>query len=379
MTETFAATPATATNDEITLELQTLSGDDRPVFVAGNFNNWQAADENYRLQSIGSGKFRLSFVLPAGLSAHLMEYKYVRGSWETAELDEYGNATSNRQLPFRSKVAKDKVPRWNNSGVFYQASFLPQIRILSENFEIPQLIRTRRVSVLLPYNYDQTDKSYPVLYLQDGQNLFDDYAPFGSWGVDKRLALLAERGNGDVIIVAIDHAEDQRIAEFTPSFRTRLGRGDGKQYVRFLAETLKPYIDQNFRTLPQSSTTGIGGSSMGGLISIYAGLMYPQVYGRLMIFSPSLWVSPNIPFHALNLNQPYQGRIYLYGGGEEGATMLPNLKRFKAELERRGGNVQVDFELSFDPKGRHNEARWGQEFPRAVEWLFFQEVVSNNN
>lgn len=376
MTEPAAALSATATEGEIMLDLHTpATGDPRPVYVAGNFNNWQAGEDGYRMKELGPGHYRLSFALPAGMAPHLMEYKYMRGGWEAAELDEYGNATPNRQLPFRHYQAKDKVPRWNNSGVFYNTALLPTPFILSEHFEIPQLIRTRRISVLLPHNYHQTTQAYPVLYLQDGQNLFDDYAPFGSWGVDKRLALLAERGHGDIIIVAIDHAEEQRIAEFTPSYRTRLGRGDGKKYVRFLAETLKPYIDQRFRTLQGPEHTGIGGSSMGGLISIYAGLMFPAVYGRLMIFSPSLWVSPNIPFHALNFSEAYEGRIYLYGGGEEGATMLPNLQRFKAEMERRGGRINVEFELSFDPKGRHNEARWGQEFPRAVEWLFFQDSM----
>jgi predicted alpha/beta superfamily hydrolase len=376
MTEPAAALSATATEGEITLDLHTpATGDPRPVYVVGNFNNWQAGEDSYRMKELGPGHYRLNFPLPPGLGPHLLEYKYVRGGWETVELDEYGNSTPNRQLPFRRNQASDKVPRWNNSGVFYNAALLPKPLILSEHFEIPQLIRTRRISVLLPHNYDQTNRLYPVLYLQDGQNLFDDYAPFGSWGVDKRLALLAERGHGDIIIVAIDHAEEQRIAEFTPSYRTRLGRGDGKKYVRFLAETLKPYIDQRFRTLQGPEHTGIGGSSMGGLISIYAGLMFPSIYGRLMIFSPSLWVSPSIPFHALNFSQAYEGRIYLYGGGEEGATMLPNLQRFKAEMERRGGRINIEFELSFDPKGRHNEARWGQEFPRAVEWLFFHKSM----
>lgn len=99
----------------------------------------------------------------------------------------------------------------------------------------------------------------------------------------------------DIIIVSIDHAEDERIAEFTPSYRTRLGVGDGKKYARFLADTLKPHVDQHFRTLPDRVHTGIGGSSMGGLITIYAGLMYPEVYGKLMVFSPSLWVGADCP------------------------------------------------------------------------------------
>ncbi|MEM9260869.1 MAG: alpha/beta hydrolase-fold protein, partial [Bacteroidota bacterium] len=227
--------------------------------------------------------------------------------------------------------------------------------------------------VLLPHDYYETDKRYPVLYLQDGQNLFDDQAPFGNWGVDKRLAVLSELGKGDIIIVSIDHADDQRVAEFTPSFRTRLGRGDGKKYVRFLADTLKPYIDDHFRTKPEPQYTGIGGSSMGGLISIYAGMMYPEVYDKLMIFSPSLWVTPNIPFQLVDLTNEFNGRIYLYGGAAESATMVPNLERFKDQLSQHQGATTVEFRLEVDPDGQHNEARWGEEFPKAIEWLFFSE------
>ncbi|MEL7160823.1 MAG: alpha/beta hydrolase-fold protein, partial [Bacteroidota bacterium] len=224
---------------------------------------------------------------------------------------------------------------------------------------------------LLPHDYYETDKRYPVLYLQDGQNLFDENAPYGSWGVDKQLAAMAARGAGDLIVVAIDHAEDKRISEFTPSFRTTLGRGEGREYLGFLAKTLKPYVDEHFRTKPEPEHTGIGGSSLGGLISIYAGLMYPQVYDKLMVFSPSLWVTPKIPFHLMTLSHEFNGRIYLYGGEAESATMVPNMLRFEKELKRQTTGSRVEFRTEVDPDGQHNEARWGQEFPRAVGWLFF--------
>jgi predicted alpha/beta superfamily hydrolase len=101
--------------------------------------------------------------------------------------------------------------------------------------------------------------------------------------------------------------------------------------------------------------------------------MYPEVYGRLMIFSPSLWVVPQIPFQLLHFTEPYGGRIYLYGGQRESDTMVPNLERLKQEMEEqlRTAAVKPVFKLSVDPEGEHNEARWGQEFPRAVRWLFF--------
>ena len=109
---------------------------------------------------------------------------------------------------------------------------------------------------------------------------------------------------------------------------------------------------------------------MGGLISIYAGLMYPEVYSRLMLFSPSLWVDPNIHFHLVSFLEPKDLKIYLYGGGREGSNMIENLTWFKNTLERQGMNEGSDFQLSIDPEGHHNEACWGREFPKALNWLF---------
>ncbi len=111
---------------------------------------------------------------------------------------------------------------------------------------------------------------------------------------------------------------------------------------------------------------------MGGLISIYAGLMFPQVYSKFMIFSPSLWLTPRIylePMHFSAFSSPT--RIYLYGGGKEGSGMVANAKKFKSAVEKRGmATGLLQFRLEIDPEGRHNEGRWGHEFPKATEWLF---------
>ncbi|MEM9836324.1 MAG: alpha/beta hydrolase-fold protein, partial [Bacteroidota bacterium] len=317
------------------LRLITSTADDRPVYVAGNFNNWDARHTDYQMtEGDNPGEYLLQLDVPDRFE--FAEYKYTRGGWEGVELDAGGGNTPNhRHATDYDWTHTDQVERWAGDGVRYRNEFLPKIEVISEDFEIPQLIRTRRIAALLPHDYYETDKHYPVLYLQDGQNLFDDHAPYGSWGVDKRLAMLTEAGKGDLIIISIDHADSDRIGEFTPSFRTKLGRGDGKKYVRFLADTLKPYIDDHFRTRPEPPFTGIGGSSLGGLISIYAGMMYPEVYDKLMIFSPSLWVTPNIPFHLVELTNEFNGRIYLYGGQAESQTMVPNLERFQDQLSQQ--------------------------------------------
>ncbi|WP_020568560.1 alpha/beta hydrolase-fold protein [Neolewinella persica] len=358
-----------------TLKLITDSDDDRPIYVAGSFNEWSAGDERYQMASSDlPNQYEYTFDFPDDIS-HI-EYKYTRGGWEGVELGRFNESAMNHGRHVADDWSTpDRVSNWANAGLHYRPELLPKIVVINEEFEIPQLIRTRRVAALLPHNYYESDRHYPVLYLQDGQNLFDDNAPYGSWGVDKQLASMAGRGQGDIIIVAIDHADAQRVSEFTPTFKTKLGRGDGSDYSRFLAKTLKPYIDDHFRTLPGPEHTGIGGSSLGGLISIYAGILYPQVYDRLMIFSPSLWVTPEIPFHLTKVTHKFRGRIYLYGGEAESKTMVPNLHRLQKGLTKQSESDKVVFRLEVDPHGQHNEARWGQEFPKAIEWLFFSDVA----
>ena len=174
------------------------------------------------------------------------------------------------------------------------------------------------------------------------------------------------------IIVAIAHGGEERKTEYNPYENNRLGKGEGRKYVKFIAETLKPYIDKNFRTMSSRLHTGVGGSSLGGLVSIYAGLMYPDVFGKLMIFSPSLWVSSKIYFDAIHFFEPLDTRIYVYAGGKEGAGMIPSVEKLKDTIAAQSPNTnKVKINLSLDPKGKHSESRWSEEFPKALEWLYY--------
>jgi predicted alpha/beta superfamily hydrolase len=354
-------------DDMLTLELHTPHDDDRPIYVVGNFNGWATRDPHYLMQKTGEGHYQ--FVFPDAVRLRKpLEYKYTKGGWEAEELDFSGNPPTNRRIEAPRGVVKDAVPYWKHHGLWYNRDFYPDIRLVAKRFNIPQLRRRRRISVLLPWNYAKTRKRYPVLYLQDGQNLFEDDAPFGTWGVDKQLAAMSQRGKGNFIVVAIDHGGKDRIREFSPYDSVRWGEGLGRDYARFLAETLKPYIDQKYRTLPGREHTAIGGSSMGGLISTFAGIVHPEVYSKYLIFSPSLWAAPRLYREPLRFTRQHSGtKVYLYTGGQEGGAMVPNAYRLQEFMERHGG---VQFNLSIDPHGRHNEQRWGQEFPRAAEWLF---------
>ena len=248
----------------------------------------------------------------------------------------------------------------------------PIIRIIEEDYEIPQMGKRRRISALLPADYEEVETKYPVLYLHDGQNLFDKNAPYGIWEIDESLKRLFEEGFNNMIVIAIDHGGEERLTEYFPYQNKRIGEGQGKLYLKFLFETLKPYVDKKFRVLSDAQNTGIGGSSMGGLISLYAGLSHPKVFGKMMIFSPSLWIAPPIYILASQYKPSVPSSIYIYAGEKESTNHIANVLRLRdtfmnsVELKRSDWR----FHLSVNPEGTHGEAFWRDEFPQAVKWLY---------
>jgi predicted alpha/beta superfamily hydrolase len=357
----------------LSLELATPEDDEKPVYLAGNFCDWYPDLTEFEMEKVGKGKYRFNFSPDKNLPEKI-EYKYTRGGWDFVELDSYGNAPANRVVSKKQGSIRDFVPFWRQDGSTASiAELMPEIQVVSENFNIPQLGTTRAIHILLPHDYEQnTEKRYPVLYMQDGQNLYGEGSDYGNWEIDKRLSLLGKQDKSDVIIVAIDHGDKDRFKEYSPYTVEKKGKGMGMKYANFIVRTLKPYIDKNYRTKPEAQFTGIGGSSMGGLISLYAGLMYPETIGRLMVFSPSLWVSTKIYFDITEFFSPVNTKIYLYGGGKEGATMIPSVKKIKDTIESQHWSTdKVDVKLALDSRGEHKEKRWGQEFSKAIEWLFY--------
>lgn len=348
------------------LELYTDSHDERPVFVAGNFNDWQPTDERFQLYRLEAGHYTLN--LPDGVDwPRPFLYKYTRGTWADVELNATGDSSPDRQLGKPTGLHRDYVPHWRREGQPFHPHFSPQL-IDIEGFKLPRLGRQRRLRVLLPAGYESNpDRRYPVLYLLDAQNLVQGGVGYGDWGLERSLAILKERGRGDFIVVGIDHGGKLRKRELNPYANRWLGRGQGVNFLRAIVEGVKPFIDAEFRTRPEREFTGIGGSSLGGLLSYFAGVRAWPVFGQILVFSPSLWVSPQTLADAENFSAALPTRFYLFGGGQETKSMRASLERLDAAL-RRNPNVATQF--SFDPEGRHEEASWAKEFPKAAEWLF---------
>jgi predicted alpha/beta superfamily hydrolase len=246
----------------------------------------------------------------------------------------------------------------------------PNVAVLPQPLAMPGLGRERTLRLYLPPSYGQGERRYPVIYMHDGQNLFDDATSYaGEWGVDETLNALARTHGFEAIVVGIDNGGDKRMNELNPWPHPRFGAGEGDAYLDFVVKVVKPMIDRHYRTLPGRDTTAVFGSSMGGLISDAAIRRHPQVFGKAGIFSPAYWTAPAVWQAAEAQPLPAGARVYLYMGGREGPEMLDDVRRMHQVLDSTlpAGAFAT---LHVQPSAQHNEAAWRAEFGPALVWLF---------
>jgi predicted alpha/beta superfamily hydrolase len=375
----LGASPAGA---QLTIRLRPPAGTPphAAVFVAGSFNGWNPADSLYRL-AVEDGHYVLT--LPEDVRGPV-EFKFTLGSWEAVELDSAGAGVENRRfvVPEAGTATYEAaVGRWQQPGSVPRrpSTAGPTVSVLDTAFAIPQLGRTRKVWIYLPPDYAASDKRYPVLYMHDGQNVFDDSTSFaGEWGVDEALDSLHAAGDHGAIVVAVDNGAQRRLDEYSPWRNARMSMGgEGDGYVDFLANTLKPYIDRHYRTRPGREDTGVAGSSMGGMISLYAALKHPNVFGRAGVFSPAFWFAGDSAYaHARAARPPADGtRFYFVTGGREGErpeVYVSHHQRMVETLDAAGFRAGTHVQALIREDGTHSEGFWRREFPAAYRWLFPQ-------
>ncbi len=335
------------------------------LFVAGDFNGWNPADKGWELVKNEGGNYALSKELPAGI----IHFKITRGSWNTVECDATGKSIDNRSLVIKGDTnVKLDIAGWQDSFAPAEKKHTAtaRVNIINENFEIPQLGRERRVWIYLPAGYDTGSKKYPVIYMHDGQNLFDEYtSSYGEWGIDELMDKMPEQEES--IIVGIDHGGDYRLTEYNP-YDSKYGKGRGDDYVQFLVKTLKPYIDAHYRTESDATHTTIAGSSMGGLISMYALLKYPEVFGNAGVFSPAFWNAPQLFDLAKQVVISGQSRFYFVCGDVESDTMVPDMQKM-AEIIRARGVKPENAPVTVIKGASHNEKQWNGDWPGFYKWL----------
>jgi predicted alpha/beta superfamily hydrolase len=227
----------------------------------------------------------------------------------------------------------------------------------------------RDLTVYLPPSYGRGERHYPVLYMQDGQNLFDPEESFaGSWRVDIAMDQAAARGV-EGIAIGIPHAREERVAEYSPFDNPEAGPGRGREYVTYLAETIKPLVDARYRTIPGRGTTCVAGSSMGGLISLFAFFARPDVFGAVAAMSPSLWYAGRAIFGVVNAAPFRPGRIYLDVGRREGEETVADARRLRNLLLSKGYRKGDQLRYVEDRAGGHEEAAWGHRLRAALPFL----------
>jgi predicted alpha/beta superfamily hydrolase len=254
----------------------------------------------------------------------------------------------------------------------------------------PERRNRRDVDVYLPPAYTTRRDRYPVVYMHDGQNLSDPATAFaGTWELERTLDRLAERGL-DAIVVGVYNGAD-RLAEYSPFPDRRHGGGDADEYLAFLAQSLKPRIDRTFRTRPERDATAIVGSSMGGLVSLYAYFRYPSIFGRAGVMSPSIWFGQGSILDFISEARTPPGRLYLDVGTQEGAGTLRDARRAGRLLVRKGfardrrarrprpARTVPDRRSTHGGKprlryfehvgGRHTESDWASRLEGALEFL----------
>jgi predicted alpha/beta superfamily hydrolase len=238
----------------------------------------------------------------------------------------------------------------------------------------------RQLTIYLPPGYEvETERRYPVLYLQDGQNLFDAARAFGRqpWQVDETATALIEAGTIEPLIIAgIDNSGANRINEYTHTHDRKRGGGEASAYAALVTGTVKPFVDATYRTLCDAGNTGIGGSSLGGLVSLYIALTHADVFGKAAVMSPSVWWDRRSILRLARTAPKPRPRLWVDMGTAEsmGAgsarRVLEDARLLKAGLVKAGWIEGIDLRYEDIEGGEHNERAWGSRFGRVLEWLF---------
>lgn len=370
--------------------------------IGTNLNNWNPGDSEWFMNKIDDLHYQLSVELDSENIGKEISYKYtIQNSqttgynvWARVEGSSNGGDISNRTFVIdkKSNVINDTVAMFKNS---VGNTTITSGTLETFTLDMPQYSdnRTRAIHVWLPDGYDSknTDKKYPVFYMHDGQNLFDLYTSFaGEWMVDEAISDMMNNGYEGAIIVGIENSPD-RWNEYSPewvnvgstlpnnssgrSYAQFVDNPSGDKYGEFIVDTLKPYIDSHYNVRTDKSSTGIGGSSMGGLISYYIGMKYPDVFGQVLSFSPAFWMYSEETIASVVDSYDYSNtdnlpKVFLYTGGanQMEKDTIPYVDLVYNKMSENGYPKDKLNALT-DTTKEHNEAAWSEYFPLAYKWL----------
>jgi len=349
----------------------------KSMYISGDFENWSGGSDEFKLTQNDK---QYSITLPSEYCNLL--FKFTLGSWSSVELNSDEAALDNRAYNCSGsrETVNISIKNWTTAGGVkkLKSTARKNVQVFEEEFEMPQLNRKRKIWVYLPPDYDKTKEHYPVLYMHDGQNLFDNVTSFaGEWNVDETLDRLYNDLGFKLIVVGIDNGGKYRLNEYSPWDNPEYDKGDGAAYADFIVNTLKPHVDKTFRTRSDASNTAMMGSSMGGLISHYIGLNYSDVFGKVGVFSPAFWYAPQSFDLAKSQNLSKHQKMYLLAGGQEGGNVqfeqinqtVKDMNRM-VELLKENDFPTENIDSKVVPFGKHNEKLWRESFEESIVWLF---------
>ncbi|MFV9549980.1 alpha/beta hydrolase-fold protein [Algibacter sp. PT7-4] len=338
------------------------------VYLSGDFEGWSGGSKRFKLKKENR---HYSITIPK--YKETISFKFTKGNWDKVECKANGNSIENRTYTFTK--LKDtvyvSVASWSRVGKQNTPSTATKnVHVFADSFNIPQLNRKRKITIYLPPNYNATNKKYPVLYIQDGQNVFDASTSYsGEWEVDETLNNLYNKTAIGFIAVAINHGQEKRLNEYSAWDNKKYGKGEGALYLDFLVNTLKPEIDKNYRTKPENQNTAIVGASLGGLFAHYAAVNRPDVFAKAAIFSPSFWYAKQSFQFTKNTSILSTSKLYYLVGQKEDDVMITPLKEMVTLLKYKGVTQDKLFQRIAE-NGTHSETFWKTEFEMAIQWLF---------
>ena len=281
------------------------------------------------------------------------------------------------QISAQSEIAPGLPPNPATSDLGPPEPIHPRLRFHPQ-FHSEFLPDDRDLTVYLPPGYDESpERCYPVLYLHDGQNLFDprtSFIPGRTWRVAETADAVIDAGEVEpLIIVGIANTGEHRLAEYTPTRDWGMGGGDAPRYGELLTRELLPFIAANYRVQAGAPHTGLGGSSLGGLVSLYLGLKYPQIFGRLAVMSPSIWWNHKAIVGYVNEKGPgihHHPRIWLDVGDSEGKRTVTDAELLQRRLKVYGWRPETDLHYECVAGGTHDEAAWALRVGPMLKFLF---------
>lgn len=388
------------------LVVKDLSGKankDNPVYLASSINGWNPADPNYVLS--GRSDTRWQIVVDQDLQGVTMQFKFTQGGWDREELDGSGNAIPNRSLPMidRSKLEQGERPiielevtdfrepvslaeQVRQTGFYRELQVTGSVHRMqvqggvggSENM-------TRDLLIWTPPGYDDpknAERTYPVLYMFDGQNIFEQLPGLpGEWHADETATALIEAGTIEpVIIVGIPHSGAGRLEEYLPFGSYRGIEGRGAQTTAWMMREVMPKIERAMRVRSGPESTAIGGASLGGAMAIYASTSHPEIFGKAIVESLPMMGDEGASAEAyLEGAAGWPGKLFIGMGGrevsndqadEERNMMYRKWAQNVDRLASKGGMTKSDRKLMIVPNASHNENAWAERFDDALIFLF---------